>query len=258
MVSLDQAWEAPELNRRACEAHAARAAAMGAELVVFPELTLTGFTMNVAGFAEDPADSPTIHFFEELARRHGVHLAFGVALRGAARPHNTMVMVDRAGREVARYAKVHPFTHAGEAVAYEGGTQLVTGRLDAVNFGFGVCYDLRFPGMFAAMAPVVDALLVIANWPERRVGHWQTLLRARAIEGQCCVVGVNRTGVDGNDVAYTRSSYAFGPDGMPLDPLATDDVIDIVALDAAAVRRYRQAFPVLPDARPELYRMPVR
>jgi predicted amidohydrolase len=253
MISMDPAWEAPAPNLASCRRLVGRAAELGAELVVFPELTLTGFTMNAASFAEDPAASPTIEAFSALAAEVSVHIAFGVVLQGRDRPRNTLVVVDRSGREVARYAKVHPFTYAGEDGAYEGGEELVVARLDDVAFGLAVCYDLRFPGMFAALAPRCDALLIIANWPGRRIAHWETLLRARAIECQCAVVAVNRTGTDGNGIDYSRSSVAFAADGTPLAPLVREHVVDIVEIDTQAVRAYRGAFPVLPDARPDLY-----
>jgi predicted amidohydrolase len=125
--------------------------------------------------------------------------------------------------------------------------------LDDVAFGLAVCYDLRFPVMFAALAPECDALLVIANWPGRRIAHWETLLRARAIESQCAVLGINRTGTDGNGIDYPRSSHAFAADGSALEAVVCDGVIDVVDVDPAATRAYRDAFPVLTDARPELY-----
>jgi omega-amidase len=255
MVSLEQAWEAKAANLEASRRHAARAAALGAELVVFPELTLTGFTMNATPHAEDPAASPTIEAFSELAAELRVGIAFGVALHGRSRPRNTLVVVDRDGSELARYAKVHPFTYAGEAEAYEAGDELVVTGLGDVAIGLSICYDLRFAGMFTALAPACDTVLCIANWPGRRIAHWEALLQARAIEGQCCVIGVNRTGVDGNGIEYPRSSYGFDARGEPLPVELSEDVIDIVRVDAQATAAYRTAFPVLRDARPELYRL---
>jgi predicted amidohydrolase len=255
MVSMDQQWEAPAANRAACQAHARRAVELGADVIVFPELTLTGFTMDPATFAEPPDASGTVAAFAALATEVGAHIAFGVPLHGARRPRNTLVLVSPDGREVARYAKLHPFTFAGEDRAYEGGDGLVMARMNDAAFGLAVCYDLRFPGMFAALAPHCDALLVIANWPGRRIQHWEALLRARAIEGQCFAVGVNRTGTDGNGVEYPRSSVAFAPDGSRLEPESSDDVVDIVSVDPAVARRYRASFPVLPDARPHEYRL---
>jgi predicted amidohydrolase len=253
MVSLDQVWEAPASNLAACRQHAARAVELGAELVVFPELTLTGFTMDATSFAEDPDGSPTIGAFSALAAEQRVHIAFGVALRGRERPRNTLVVVDRDGGEVARYAKVHPFTYAGESESYEAGEDLVVARLDDVAIGLSICYDLRFPGMFAALAPRCDALLCIANWPGRRVRHWEALLQARAIEGQCCVFGVNRTGTDGNGIEYPASSHAFDARGDVLPVVAEAGEVKVVAMDPATTAEYRAAFPVLRDARPDVY-----
>lgn len=251
---MDQAWEAPAENAAVAEAHVSRAARLDAQLVMFPELTLTGFTMDAARFAEDPANSPTVARFSELARQFGVHIAFGVALRGTDRPRNTLVVAAPDGSEAGRYAKLHPFAFAGEDRSYEGGDRLVVARVNELACGLAVCYDLRFPGMFAALAPACDALLVIANWPGRRIAHWHALLQARAIEGQCYVIGVNRTGTDGNGVEYPRSSVAFGPDGALLQPDASDDVVDVITVEPAVVQRYRSSFPVLQDARPERYR----
>lgn len=253
LVSMDQAWEQPAANLAKCRELAATARSLDADLVVFPELTLTGFTMNATSFAEPPDASPSIEAFSTIATGLSVACAFGVILQGRERPTNTMVLVDASGRERARYAKLHPFSHAGEHDSYEGGDDLVVARLDDVALGLAVCYDLRFPGMFAELAPHCEAILVIANWPERRIEHWHALLRARAIEGQCCVIGVNRTGTDGNGIAYPRSSVAFDAQGNALLPVASAGVIDVVEVDAAAVRAWREAFPALRDRRPDRY-----
>jgi predicted amidohydrolase len=253
LISLDQVWEDRAANLARCRELTVRAVALGAELVVFPELTLTGFTMDATSFAEPPDASETIAAFAALAREAGVHIAFGVVLEGASRPRNTLVVVDRAGRELGRYAKVHPFTYAGEADHYEGGEALVVVEVNDVAYGLSICYDLRFPELYAALAPACDALLVIANWPAPRIAHWETLLRARAIEGQCFVAGVNRTGSDGNGNDYPRSSRAYGPAGTVVLPQRTEDVIDVVGIDAAEVRAYRAAFPVLRDRRRDVY-----
>lgn len=250
---MDQRWEQPEANLVACRELAATARSMGADLAVFPEMTLTGFTMNATSFSEPPEASPAIAAFSDIAADLSMACAFGVILDGRDRPTNTMVLVDSAGREVARYAKLHPFSYAGEDAIYEAGETLAVARLDDVAFGLAVCYDLRFPGMFAELAPRCDALLVIANWPGQRIQHWETLLRARAIEGQCSVIGVNRTGSDGNGIVYPRSSLAFDAMGRPLPVVATAGVIDVVQLDAAAVAAWRAEFPVLRDRRPDRY-----
>jgi omega-amidase len=253
LISLDQAWEDKRANMERCRVLAGRAAAVGAELVVFPEMTLTGFTMNATQVAEAASDSPTIRAFSELSRQLGVHVAFGVVLTGEKKPRNCLVVVDPSGVEVANYAKVHPFSHVGEDAHFEGGDCLVTAAVGDLRVGLTVCYDLRFPELYTALAPGCDAILVVANWPGTRIGHWHTLLRARAIDSQCFVIAVNRTGTDCNDIEYPASSQVLDPRGETLNAVLTDGCIALYDVRRGLVEDYRQAFPTLRDRRPSLY-----
>ncbi|HUF51775.1 MAG TPA: nitrilase-related carbon-nitrogen hydrolase [Longimicrobiales bacterium] len=254
LASLAAAWEQKEPNLERCRTLCAQAAALGAELVAFPEMTLTGFTMAAAAAAEAPTDSWTIRSFADCARAAGVAVAFGVVLRTSARPVNCLVLVDSTGAERARYAKIHPFSHAAEDAHYDSGGALAAAPVAGMTLGFSVCYDLRFPELYTALAPACAALLVIANWPAARIAHWDALLTARAIECQCYMIGVNRTGVDGNGIGYPRSSRVIDPRGAVLQPEVVADELDLYTLDAAHVAAYRRAFPTLRDRRPDTYR----
>jgi omega-amidase len=253
LASLDQRWEDKQANLHRCAELAARAAAWGADLVVYPEMTLTGFTMNAAAVSEPAEESASIDAFKDLARQHNLHIAFGVVLDGEQRPLNTMVVLARTGVELARYAKIHPFSFADEDRHYDAGDTLARARVARVNFGLTICYDLRFAEVYSALAPACEAILVIANWPERRIAHWHALLRARAIDCQAFVAGVNRTGNDVNGVVYPRSSAIYSPLGERLEADAEDGELELFTLDAAVVTRYRRAFPILRDRRPDLY-----
>jgi predicted amidohydrolase len=112
--------------------------------------------------------------------------------------------------------------------------------------GLFVCYDLRFPELFRAVAPEIDAAVVIANWPSRRRAHWDVLTRARAIENQCYVVAVNRTGVT-DEVDYDGGSVAFDPWGEPVGIGAAEGTGSprVVDVDPARVRRVRERYPFL-------------
>lgn len=254
LASIASAWEDKAASLVRCRELAASAARHGVDLLVFPETTLTGFTMNATSVAEPAADSPTIRTFAELARAHRLAIAFGVVLDGRARPANSMVVVDRAGAELARYAKIHPFSFAGEEAHYESGERIAIAALDDVAFGLSICYDLRFPELYTAVAERVQALLVIANWPEPRVAHWRALLQARAIENQCWVLGVNRTGEDGNGLSYPASSYGFDPAGVQVPPEWADAELEGFTITAERVAAQRRSFPILRDRRPGLYR----
>jgi omega-amidase len=253
LASLEQRWEDKPGNLRRCGELAARAAELGSDLIVFPEMTLTAFTMHAAAVVEPAEHSDTMLAFADLAREHNLHIAFGVVLEGEVRPQNVLVVVSRAGVELARYAKMHPFSFAEENQHYEAGSELATARVARIVFGLTICYDLRFPELYATLAPACDAILVIANWPEQRIAHWDVLLRARAIDGQCYVVGVNRTGMDAIGVCYPRSSTVFDPRGERVEPEHTHGELDTYNLDPRVVARYRRAFPTLRDRRPDVY-----
>ena len=254
LASIDQLWEQKPGNLRLCGSAAQRAAARGARLVIFPEMTLTGFSMNADAIAEPAVASPTVDAMSTIARDLQVALAFGVVLRGRNRPQNSLVVVDEYGAEVARYAKIHPFSHAHEHEHYEGGDTAVHALIGDVVFGLTICYDLRFPELYNALAPSCDAIIVIANWPAARIDQWRALLVARAIDCQCYVVGVNRTGEDGNGLEYPASSIVVDPRGTVIAPDESADDIAVFTLDAGLVADYRRAFPILQDRRDSLYR----
>ena len=254
LASIDQLWEQKQGNLELCGSAAQRAAERGAQLVVFPEMTLTGFTMNAESIAEPAQESPSIRAMATIARELRVALAFGVVLRRASRPQNTLVVMGDDGAEIARYAKIHPFSHAEEDKHYAGGDSAVRARVGDMVFGLTICYDLRFAELYNALAPGCTAIVVIANWPSARIGHWRALLVARAIECQCYVVGVNRTGEDGNGIAYEASSCVVDPRGTVIEPDDHDGDIAVFTLDPQLVADYRRAFPVLQDRRAAVYR----
>lgn len=253
LAALDPVWEDREANLPRARELVRRAAARGARLVAFPEMTLTGFTLNATSIAEPPAASPTIEWFAECAREHAIAIAFGVVLHGRDRPTNSLVLLDRRGEEVARYAKLHLFSPGGEADHYERGDDAPVAVVEDVAFGLSICYDLRFPEYCAALAPAVQALLVIASWPQVRIAHWFALLQARAIECQCWVAAVNRTGVDGHGQQHPPSSCLFDPLGVLVEPEWREDELQGYTLDPERTQAQRRAFPVRRDRLPDLY-----
>lgn len=258
LVSLDQKWEDKAHNLARCETLTGRAAALGAELVIFPEMTLTGFTMNTALSAEPTEASPSVKAFGEMAARHGVWLIAGVVFAGGERATNALLCWSPEGREAARYLKIHPFSYAGEHEHFTGGESLEVVRLPEWSVGATICYDLRFPELYTALSTECDVLVNIANWPARRLAHWNTLLRARAIENQAIVIGVNRTGTDGNGLQYERSSMIVDANGESLAPLVTKGEIDVVELDRDRFLAFRATFPTRQDRRPAVYQRSVK
>ncbi len=254
LISLDQKWEDKNYNQKRCAELAARAAELGAELVVFPEMTLTGFTMNTQMVAE-PADvSNALQAFGELTKQHGIWLVAGVVLQAGEKAANTLVAFSPKGEEQARYAKIHPFSFAGEDQHFQPGRTLAKVQLPEFKIGFSICYDLRFPELYSALAKDCDVLVNIANWPKRRVKHWRTLLQARAIENQAYMIGVNRIGTDGNGLEYERSSVIVDANGDFLEPVATEGEVDIYDMSRQVLDDFRRGFSTRQDRLPELYR----
>ena len=251
-VQWDVAWE-----DRAANFAKARSLLAGVEpgsLVLLPEMFSTGFSMNVAGVCEGPS-RPAECFLAERARELRASVLAGVvSLAPDGRGRNQAVLIAPDGSEIARYTKMHPFSYAGEADHYVAGDRPVVAQVGETRLSPFVCYDLRFPEVFRiATAGGAEVLAVLANWPEARQGHWRTLLRARAIENQAYVLGVNRCGADPN-VTYAGGSLIVDPRGTVVAEAGGEEGTIGAELDLAALREYRREFPVLRDMREGLVR----
>lgn len=254
LVSLDQKWENKGYNLAQCRQFAERAQACGVSLIAFPEMTLTGFSMNTAAMAEDAQESETVRQFCEIAHSTGIAIVFGMVCKQGDKAANTLVYISSKGQALARYVKIHPFTFAGEDKYFVRGDQLSMVQLGDFTIGFTICYDLRFPEIYSALARQCNLIINIANWPKRRVRHWRILLQARAIENQLYMVGVNRTGVDGNGLEYEESSHVFDANGDMLEAVHAEPELDIYELSAGALADFRRQFSTTQDRVPELYR----
>jgi predicted amidohydrolase len=245
-------------------------------LVALPEMFASGFSMNVAAIAEDEAGAGE-RFTSETAKQFGVYLIGGLVTRGAdGRGRNEALVASPEGEIVARYCKMHPYAPGKEAEHYSAGDDVVTfrwpspepspqpspGAAGEGENGFTVapfiCYDLRFPEAFrVAMDRGANVMVVIASWPSPRVEHWTTLLRARAIENQAYVLGVNRCGRD-PFLEYPGKSVIYDPSGKLLAEAGSGEQIIAAEAEAEVVARYRQTLPFLQDRRDDLRAAPAR
>ena len=242
----DTGWHEPESSLARAESIVRAGAAAGARLVVLPEMCTTGFTMDASQAERRGGRSE--RELARVARASSVHVLAGIAAREDApegeRAVNMALLSDQDGRLQAEYRKQRVFAYAGEDVVYAAGRDATVTTVHGVRLGFFVCYDLRFPELFRAVARDVDAVIVIANWPAARRAHWDALLRARAIENQCYVVGVNRVGTGGG-IVYDGGSAAFDPWGESLALGAAE--IGCVDVDPARVAEIRSDYPFLRD-----------
>lgn len=250
IVQLNIEWEDKSCNMKKCEAFFKEASEQGCELVIFPELTLTGFTMNVS-LAESVDDSVSIAFFSSCCRRYSVDSIFGFCESSDNSFYNTLLHINKKGEVTARYRKMHPFSYGGEI--YTAGNECSSCSVSGEEIGLSICYDLRFPELYQQLSKTCRCIVVSANWPERRIEHWKTLLKARAIENQCFIIGCNRIGF--HDVNYTGESMAVSPDGeiVAAADYSTEQLFCFTA-DLSEADHIRSRFPLKFDRRMDLYR----
>jgi predicted amidohydrolase len=201
--------------------------------------------------AADAVDGPSAAFLVDEACRHRIWVCGSIpeVHPGDDRPANTLVLAEPDGA-VHRYRKIHPFTYGGEHEKYAPGHQHVTVDVEGLRCSLFVCYDLRFADEFWALAPATDCYLVPANWPAARRDHWRTLLRARAIENQAYVVGVNRVGTGGR-LDYSGDSAIVGPLGeiVAEAEAGAHETMLLGEIDPSVVTAARTEFPFLADRR---------
>jgi predicted amidohydrolase len=217
LIQMDIQWESKRENYATAEKFTKLASDEGCDIVVFPEMFNTGFSMNVSSIAEDE-NGETSSELSKMAKKNRINIIAGYVVKtpGDTKGRNIAVAYNRTGQSIAKYVKLHPFSYAGEDQYYIPGNDSVVFDIEGLKASIFICYDLRFPEVFRGVAKDVQAIFVLANWPSERKEHWLALLKARAIENQCFVIGVNRIGKDGNGILYPGSSAIFGPlgDGM--------------------------------------------
>lgn len=247
-IQHDIVWEDPQANFARLAPRIGAAAAAGARLAVLTEMYATGFSMRTERTAE-PVDGPSVGFLLAQAAEHGLWVAGSVPEQpeGTDRPFNTLVLAGPDGT-AHRYRKIHPFTHSGEHEHFAAGSDHVTVDVEGLRVTLFVCYDLRFADEFWATAADTDLYLVPANWPGSRRDQWSALLRARAIENQAYVAGVNRVG-RGGKLDYTGDSAVIDPLGEPLVQGAGAEATLITEVTAERVAEVRDRFRFLQDRR---------
>jgi predicted amidohydrolase len=221
-------------------------------LVLLPEMFATGFSMNVAGIAEDRMDGPTPRFLSDCAKEFSVFMTGGFVTCGPdGKGRNELAVFSPDGSRICDYSKIHPFSYGRESRHYSGGSQIRSFAWAGAKVSPFICYDLRFPEIFRiAVCGGTEILIVIANWPQAREMHWLALLRARAVENQCYVAGVNRIGGDPN-VAYSGRSVIIEPRGEIVADAGNSQCMISAEVDLSALHDYRREFPALMDIHPE-------
>lgn len=260
MAQMDIAWEDIKENQKKVITFFDKAKEEKTDCIVFPEMTLTGFSMNVEKTGVLWREQ--VDFFRKMSLEYDIMTIFGYAMPLSDvlmeehpdwNPFHNRLGVAERGRMKLSYAKIHPFSYGLEGDYYQGGEELVSMQWKGIRFSPFICYDLRFPEIFQICSKESELLFVIANWPGSRIGQWEILLQARAIENQAIVVGVNRTG-EGDGLHYNGHSVIYGPTGECLTEIKEEECLITGEVDLEKVKKSRKGFPMKEDRRENLYR----
>ena len=247
-VTLIQApliWENPKSNRDYFEAKI-NSITENIDLIVLPEMFTSGFTMSPETVAET-MQGETITWLKALAKARNCAFTGSLVIKENGNFYNRLVFVFPSG-EIQFYDKRHLFAFAGEDQHYTAGAKRLIASVKGWKINLQVCYDLRFPVWARQQGEEYDVLLYVANWPEKRNHAWKTLLTARAIENQCYTIGVNRVGIDGNNIAHSGDSLIVGPLGEVLYHCAYKEDVFTITLQKQELTTARNQFPFWKDA----------
>lgn len=248
LVQADQIWEDKDGNLTKYESLLED---IDSDLIVLPEMFQTGFSMNVNELGEDFNSSSSIKWLKVKAQKMGSAFYTSLIIEDSGEYYNRGVFIWPDGN-MRYYDKRKTFTLAGEDEYFKSGDHEVVVEYKGWKIMLQICYDLRFPEICRNGIDVegnvnYDLLLYVANWPEKRISHWNALIKARAIENQCYVVGVNRVGEDGSGLKYSGSSQVVDPSGETVTLPNYTELAENHVINPTILRETREKLPFLSD-----------
>ncbi len=245
LVQCDPIWEDKPANFCKVRELLERSHPAPGGMIVLPEMFATGFSLDLSKTQAAGAGSEA-KFCAELAREFGCCVVGGFVDSAGEHSGNFAAAFSPDG-EIVRYQKRRPFTGAGEHECHAPGSTTVVFQWAGMTVAPLICYDLRFPELFRdAVRLGANAFIVIAAWPSRRSEHWLALLRARAIENQAFVIGVNRTGNE-PQFSYNGRSIIVDPQGAVILDAGESECVATAEIEPAAADLWRTEFPAVRD-----------
>jgi omega-amidase len=248
LVQANQIWENKTAN---FENYLSLLKNVDADLILLPEMFQTGFSMNTKEMAENWENSHSVEWLKTISQAKNCAIYTSLMVSENGNFYNRGVFVYPNG-EVKKYDKRKTFSLAGEGNHFKSGaTETIVEYLNW-RFNLQICYDLRFPEIARNyispnQTPAYDVLLYVANWPQKRVNHWNSLLIARAIENQAYVLGVNRVGLDANNLQYSGNSKAINALGEVITSNEMDENVTLTTLKKEELITIRKTLPFLRD-----------
>jgi len=237
-LNLDISWKNKEENFKQIENEFA---SVEADLFLLPEMFSTGFCME----ADEVADRnlETLTWMKSFAKSKNSAVAGSASVEENGKFYNRFYFVFPDGN-VEYYDKRHLFSYSGEDKIYTAGTERKIINYKGFRILLQVCFDLRFP-VFSRNQDDYDAVLYVANWPKSRVDAWKFLLKARSIENQAFLFGLNRIGIDGYNLDYEESSLVYFPDGKEISERKNNLII--TNWNSEELKEFRVKFPFLDE-----------
>lgn len=245
LIQMNQTWENHAANLAMASRHI-QGIQEKVDLIVLPEMFTTGFTMHARACSQ-AMDGSGFKWLQKTARGSTADITGSMIVSDHGGLYNRLVWAKPDG-SIYLYDKRHLFRMAGEHTIFTGGRSTTTVELQGWRIRPFICYDLRFPVWTRNKENEYDIALFVASWPAKRASHWTALLRARAIENLCYAIGVNRTGTDGNGIAYAGGTAAFDFEGNTIVDAGPSECVSIIAISSSALQEYRSAFPAWMDA----------
>lgn len=235
-------WEAPQQNRTMFE-EKIDSISNDVDVIVLPEMFTSGFTMN-PGNLDASEGIKTVEWMQNQAKKKDAAIVGSMVFQEDDKFFNRLWFIQPDGG-LSTYDKKHTFTLAGEDKVYTAGN--IRALIDFRGFKICplICYDLRFP-VWARNVENYDVLIYVANWPKPRIGAWDTLLKARAIENMAYTIGVNRIGQDNLGHEYSGHSAVYDALGNPIAYSEKEEII-YATLDKAHIESNREKLKFLED-----------
>ncbi len=257
IVQMDIAEGNPELNREKASELIKKAASDKPDIILLPEMWTTAYELSRLEQLCDIQGKPTLDMIRSLSLDYGINIIAGsFADKGDdGGIRNTSYVVDKKGNVAAKYEKIHLFKLMDEHTCLKAGSKHCIFELDGIRCGLIICYDLRFPELVRSLVlQGIKVLFVPAEWPAARLEHWNTLLKARAIENQIFVAAANRAGKDKGDT-FAGGSAVVDPWGEVLKEADYNEQIISVELELSKIEEVRKRMDVLSDRVPDVYRI---
>ncbi|MFS0489073.1 nitrilase-related carbon-nitrogen hydrolase [Leadbetterella byssophila] len=232
-------WEDPKANQDLFSDYLKEAKS---DLFILPEMFSTGFTRDFT----ETAPHSSLLWLKEQALGHQTALYGSIAWQEDDRAYNRGIWMNPQG-DYKVYDKKHLFSYGNEQLTFSAGTNILQTEYVGWKFRPLICYDLRFPVWSRNTAPFYDVLIYIASWPEARRDAWKTLLKARAIENQAYVIGVNRIGKDGYNLSYSGDSCVIDFKGNVLLDAQSEKGRFNTSLSHEELQAFRSKYPFLQD-----------